>query len=265
MTKCYLTIDDSPTPYTDSMCDFLSDRGITALLFVRGDMVEKYGSESLVRAVRNGFHLANHAYSHTYAHLLSYDQIINEIETVDVILNEIYHKAGVKRPGKYFRFPHMDRGAGGYIVDYDAYSKDNKHFVTRLFADGVRVDLVPPTQQQIDKKNQVQDYLKKENYSQPFKHIAYPWFKGSEMELASDCMYTFSTSDWMLLDRHRGKHKFKTLQDLKDKIDDDPYLGENYSNAIILIHDKPEPEFPLIFETLIDHMVIKGYEFLSVS
>ena len=118
---------------------------------------------------------------------------------------------------------------------------------------------------QIDKKNRMQEYLKNKGFVQPFSNINYPWFKNSEMEDAQDCMYTFSTSDWMLLDRHRGKWKYKTLDDLTDKIDNDPYLNSDDSHSIILIHDKPEPEFPPIFKCLIDHMVTKGYEFLSIT
>ena len=264
MPKCYLTIDDSPSPYTDRMCDFLSERNIPALLFVRGDMTDKYGTDALLRALGKGFHLANHAYSHTHYQKLSFQDLVGEIERVEKIIERLYAEAGIERPGKYFRFPHLDRGTGGYVVDYDAFDDRYRDFVTRLFTDGVRLELKEPTLEERAKKAEMQAYLKAEGFEQPFANITYPWFKGTEMEKAADCMYTYSTSDWMILDRYRGQFKFKSVEDLKDKIDNDVYLNKDGSHSVILIHDKPEPEFPAIFESLVDHMVIKGYDFLPI-
>lgn len=264
MSHCYLTIDDSPSPFTAEMCNFLIKQGIPALLFVRGDMVEQYGDQDLIEAVKNGFVLGNHAYTHTHFQNLGYDSLITEIEKTESILNRVYDKAGVKRPGKYFRFPHMDRGAGGYVVDYDACPETYRQFVTDLFMDGVRLNLTTPSKDDIDKKARLQIFLKDQGFVQPFQGVSYPWFKDSEMEQAADCMYTFSTSDWMVLNRHRGRWKYKSLQDLKAKIDDDPWLNSKHSRSIILIHDKTDPEFPEIFKSLIDHMLGKDYEFLSI-
>jgi peptidoglycan/xylan/chitin deacetylase (PgdA/CDA1 family) len=239
-------------------------KNIPALLFVRGDMIDLYGTDSLIRAVRNGFLLGNHAVSHTHFQNLPYDTMIAEIEEMETRINDIYHKAGVKRPGLYFRFPHMDRGAGGYIVDYSLYPSEQRDFVTRLFTDGVRVELKTPSAQQLAKKDRMQTFLKERGFIQPFKNVTFPWYRDTEMDAAADCMYTFSTSDWMLLNRHKGKWKYKTLQDLKDKINNDPFLNQEKSHSIILIHDKPEAEFPSVFKSLVDHMVIKGYDFLTL-
>ena len=246
------------------MCDFLCEKNIPALLFVRGDMADAYGTEPLVRAVKHGFVLGNHAYTHTRFSELSFDAAINEIETTEKIINSIYEQAGVERKGKYFRSPHMDRGMGGYIVDYDAYPENQRDFVTRLFADGINIKIEKPTAPMIEHKNKIQAYLKNAGFKQPFENINYSWFQNTEMERAQDCMYTFSTSDWMLLDRHRGKWPYKTLDDLKVKINEDPFLHNESSHAIILIHDKPEPEFPPVFKSLIDHMAISGYDFLPI-
>jgi peptidoglycan/xylan/chitin deacetylase (PgdA/CDA1 family) len=265
MPKCYLTIDDSPSPYTEELCAYLKDRSIPAMLFVCGKMTEKFSIKSLIHAVKEGFVLGNHAYSHTHFQNLSSEKLVQEIEMTESIIDRVYYEAACEKPGLYFRFPHMDRGAGGYVVDYDQYPEKEVDFVRKLFLDGVRLPQHTPTSQDLSKKVKMQNYLSEKGYRQPFKDVTYPWFKGTELENAVDCMYTFSTSDWMLLDRHRGRWAYKTTDDLKAKIDNDKWLNSDDGNSIILMHDKPEPELLPICKTLIDHMVLKGYDFLSVS
>lgn len=263
MTTCYLTIDDSPSPHTDEMIDFLVDRKIPALLFCRGDFIEQ-NSAPIIRAIKHGFVIGNHSYSHPRFSEISFEEAVNQIEKTENLIEDTYRQADVIRRGKYFRFPHMDCGAGGYIVNYDAYPTEYRDFVTRLFAEGVNIEITPPTQDQKNHKIALQKYLTNNHFTQPFENILYPWFKNTELENTPACMYTFSSSDWMLLDRHRGKWKYKTLDDLKNKIDSDKWLNTN-GNAILLMHDKIEKEILPVFKSLIDHMVEKGYEFLSVK
>ena len=259
----YLTIDDSPSPHTDKIVTYLAGHGIQALFFCIGEKIEAY-PDQMIGAVQAGHALANHTYAHKRFSTLSLDVCIEEIERAETLIETIYKRAGRTQTGKYFRFPHMDRGTAGWVVDYDRIDEALRRDVTSLFADGLNITLEPPTHEMIEKKALLQEYLKKEGYQQPFKNIKHAWFEGTELESARDCMYTFSNSDWMLLDRHRGKWSYKTEQDLKDKIDDDKYLRDANSAHIILAHDKPEPELFPIFKTTVDHMINSGFKFVTI-
>lgn len=244
MPECYLTIDDSPTPFTDEMCEYLTERDLPALLFVRGDMIESYGDESLVRAVKAGFILGNHSLTHRPFGTLDVEECISEIEATEVMINRVYHKAGIKRPGKFFRFPYLDRGNGDRIE--------------RHFEDVNDTDI-----NQDAKVAALQDYLKQEGFYQPFK-TCHPVYNNTSIREAADCLMTYSSYDWMLLDRHRGHWDYKTPKDLTARIDNDVWLNQEEYSSIIIMHDKPEPEFPPVFKTLLDHMLGKGYVFLSI-
>ena len=261
MRQAYLTIDDSPTPYTDYLIDAFNERGVPALFFVRGDMIDKYNTAPLIRAVRDGYCLGNHMVTHTRTSTMSFDDVQNEIIDIHNRITDIYHAAGRDDVPRYFRFPHMDRGTGGWVVDYNQISDPYRAFVTSLFADGLNVTLDPPTPQQIEQKKNVQAFLASLGYEQPFQNITFPWYQG-EMVAAQDCMYTYSTSDWMLLDRHLGKWKYKSLDDLKQKIDDDQSLQNHNSRHILLAHDKDESGFNQKMIELIDYFLLKEFEFL---
>ncbi len=264
MKKTYLTIDDSPSPNTGKVIEYLGQKNIQALFFCIGDHLEKY-PDAMEEALHAGHVLANHTYTHRRFSTLSFGACIQEIEKTEHLIDRCYKKAKKIRTGKYFRFPHMDRGTAGWVVDYDAIDEIYREEVITLFADGLNITLERPTDEMIEKKHQLQAYLKQEGYIQPFKGVTHPWFQGTELETARDCMYSFSNSDWMLLDRHRGQWPYKTEEDLKAKIDHDKYLNDETSTHIILAHDKPEPELFPIFKTTLDHMIESGFVFLDIN
>lgn len=264
MTKIYLTIDDSPSPYSDELVDYLTARGIQAVFYCIGSRLRD-NPAPMLRAIQQGHIIANHSYSHPRFSELSLDECIDEIAKTETIIDDLYQQAGVARPVKLFRFPHLDRGAGGAVIDFNKIAADHRDFVRALFMDGVNLKPVDPTPQQLAHKQAIQDYLTATGFKQVFAAVSYPWFTGTEMETACDSVYTFSTSDWMLLDRHRGKWPYKTLDDLKRKIDDDIWLNNADSASIVLAHDKPEPELFPVVKSLIDHMVDKGYQFLKIK
>ncbi len=263
MREVYLTIDDSPSPFSKQLGEFLKERDIPALFFCRGDTLEKY-EQGAVALAEMDFVLGNHAYSHTRFSEMSYEDCIAEIEKTEKMIESVYKKTEKSQIVKTLRFPHMDRGAGGWIVDYDALPEEHREYVTKLFFDGVRITLDRPSPENVEKKHKIQEYLKREGYVQPFKRVTFPWFKDTEMNEAADCLYTFSTSDWMLLDRHRGKWKYQSMDDLKAKMENDKAFQSQTSRHIVLTHDKPEPEvFPVVSE-LIDYMLETGVKFVSV-
>jgi peptidoglycan/xylan/chitin deacetylase (PgdA/CDA1 family) len=259
----YLTIDDSPSPHTDQLTDFLVDRGIPALLFCVGERLAER-PEPIIRAIQKGFVIGNHSYHHWRSSKVSFEDFTEDILKTEELIEAAYTAAGEKRSAKYFRFPHMDRGTGGWIVDYSRVNPVYREEVIRLFADGLNIDLTPPPPDLMEKKERLQRWLKQQGFSKmPCEGVTFPWFQGGEMEEAIDAMYTFSVSDWMLLNRHRGKWPWKTLDDLKNRMDTDKHLQNRESTHIILAHDKEEIDF--VTRDLLDHLLGQEFQFLPFT
>ena len=114
MTSCYLTIDDSPSSMTGDMIDYLIEKKIPSLLFIRGALAVD-NPKPIIRAIQAGFVIGNHSFAHRPFGDLTYDECIADIERCEVLIDDLYAQAGVKRQGKYFRFPYLDRGDGDRI------------------------------------------------------------------------------------------------------------------------------------------------------
>jgi len=241
MTSCYLTIDDSPSPFTDEMVDYLVERKIPALLFIRGALAQN-NPEPIIRAIKAGFVIGNHSYHHKPFGDLSFDDAIADIEECEAVIDCLHKQAGVERSGKYFRFPYLDRGNGDRI---------ERHFET---VSDIDVNADP-------RVSRLQDYLKQNGFTQPFEtnHLIY---NNESIATAADCLMTYTSFDWMLTKRHKGRWDYKTIDDLKTRIDDDKNLNQSSGN-ILIFHD--QNDLGDVFKTLIDHMLSKGYEFLSIS
>jgi hypothetical protein len=79
------------------------------------------------------------------------------------------------------------------------------------------------------------------------------------MARAVDAMYTFSTADWMVTPRHRGKWPCRTLDDLLARVDSDPVLSNRESRHIILAHD--QDDLLPVFRATVGHLLDKGFAF----
>ncbi|MBI4031170.1 MAG: polysaccharide deacetylase family protein [Proteobacteria bacterium] len=256
--RAYLTIDDSPSARTGDLTEALEKRGIPALLFCRGDRLEQ-NPAPVARGIQKGFVIGNHAWSHTRFSALPFETCVVEIEKTEKLIDAAYRDAGIARPGKYFRFPHMDRGAGGWVIDYDTVPA-HRDALLKLFDDGLNISLQKPSADMLEKKEKLQEYLKKSGFTAPFA-ASFPFYAETEMATAIDAMFTFSTADWMLTKRHLGKWPYKTLDDLRKKMDDDPWLWQEDGAHIILSHDQEETVDTTI--ALVDYMVARGFEFLK--
>lgn len=258
-TKIYLTIDDSPSSHSDELTDFLVQNDVPAILFCRGDLLAEHPAP-IIRAAEKGFVIANHAFSHQRASQMSFADIVQDIEKTQSLIEKLYRATGQVQDRKHFRFPHMDRGCGGWVVDYDATPEPYRETLIKLFGEGLNVSMSPPHSEQIERKEKLQEYLRAEGYQQiPSAGVTHDWFMQSEMADAIDAMFTFSTSDWMITKRHAGKWPYKTLDDLKQKIDDDPWLNAGDSANIVLLHD--QDELLSVAQELVLHMKARGFEF----
>jgi peptidoglycan-N-acetylglucosamine deacetylase len=267
MPDAYLTIDDSPSRDTDRLVDFLTARGVPAIFFVRGAFMEENDKfASIVRAIRQGILIGNHSHAHDRTSVIGLAAQAAQIRDTERLIEKAYRAADAARPGKYIRFPHMDRGMGGWIVDFDTVPADHRAYVESLFWDGLRVETTArPPEEQFTLRARMQDWLRQEGFAQlPTPGVAHPWFMESEMAEAVDAMYTFSTSDWMLTPRHKGNWPYKTLDDLRKKIDEDAWLQRADSAHIVLAHDDREDSLG-ITSALIDHMRHTGFRFLPMA
>jgi len=232
----YLTIDDSPSARTDDLVAFLTSRDIPALLFVRGDNMEQY-PRAIARAIKAGMVIGNHSHSHTPAGDMSFAQWRTDFEACEALINAAYSEAGTPRTGHYYRFPYIDRGDGVRVE--------------RAFAEHGEGGFA-----QNDAVRRIQDYLRENGFNQPFTNLTrdYP-------HDAADCLFTYTSGDWMLTRRHLGKWPYKSVQDLIDKANADETLAEQGVNHVLLMHDQAE-----IFDevcALIDYFAKKGARFLG--
>lgn len=252
MTDAFLTIDDSPSPESGDLLDFLKAENIQALLFCHGDRLEA-DPATMIRAVREGHILGNHLYSHRRASTLSYDEIVLEIEKTEQLIDAVYKAAGKDKPARYLRFPHLDRGTGGWVVDYDEFEGAQRALILKLFGDGINIDISKrPTAAQFALSAEIQAYLQQAGYTPPPVQIA--------REI--DWLCTYSTADWMLTARHKGKWPYQTLEALKEKIDNDAWLKSG-KTQLVLSHDQSETVE--ITCALIRHMQETGVQFRSFA
>lgn len=261
MPEAYLTIDDGPSEKFTALVDFLHERKIPAVFFNRGDNMDAR-PDAVLYGIERGYIMANHTYSHGRAEKLSFEETCAEIERTDHVIEKLYQRAGVKRPGKYFRFPYMDRGMGPYFVEPENLDQNHEEAQKELLSTGLGHLPAIPGMCAVDKKRKIQKFLKDHGYTNlPVKNVTIPWYAQTEMAKAVDSLCTYSTSDWALLERHKGKHGFSTLQDLKDKVDQDKWLKDASSRHIVLAHDQSEIHDVAV--NVIGYMQDRGFKFLD--
>jgi len=97
-----LTIDDSPSEYTEEIMQILKANGATATFFVIGSQIMGR-KEMLQDLIRNGNELGNHAMNDEPSRSLGDATLVDQIHSVEEMLNEAYAALEVKPPPKYFR------------------------------------------------------------------------------------------------------------------------------------------------------------------
>lgn len=241
----YLTIDDAPSEDFRNKVKHLISKEIRAIFFCRGDYLQKR-SEDAIFAIQQGFVLGNHSFNHPQFSEIPLKECFNQIKQTDEILEDIYEEAGVRRPGKLFRFPYGDKGSG---LDAEHGWPDDKD--KRLFMQGI------------------QNYLKRQGYAQPiFENISYKWYRDAGLARDFDVYWTYYSFDCEVAEyRSKGTkspHGYYHLQSIINRMDEDVpegCRGLNFrgSNDIILVHDYPGIED--IFVPLIRAFLNKGIYF----
>lgn len=232
MPKAYLTIDDSPSKDTEKLVDFLTERRVPALLFVRGDLLER-NPKAIEYAIQNGLVIGNHSYAHKPASEMKPQEWANDLELCDHLIEAAYRRVAGNRKEKYYRFPYIDRG------------------------DGIKHEQIDKSTIQENEKTQIlQDYLHEQHFYQPFKKMprTYP-------KRAYDCLYTYTARDWMLNQKHRGTQDIKTRENLIARAENDINLKNELQNHVLLLHDQDGMVDDAI--ALIEYFLENGFEFLD--
>jgi len=223
----YLTIDDSPSKYLKEKVNFLYEKNIPAIFFSRGDLLEKY-SEDALYAIKKGFIIGNHAYSHRPFSSLSLKECKKEIRKTDEIIDKLYMKTKVKIPMKLFRFPGGDKGIPKLSYPILRFSKKFKEIQKFLYELGYKK-------------------FKFENLQKRFPQ----YFFFNDI----DIYWTFDTKEWVLESIHQKKNQ--NIDDILKRIDKN--ISTKKKNEIILVHDHEQTH--KYFKKVIDKLISKDFEF----
>lgn len=115
-----LTIDDAPSPLFGKKLDWLIKEKVPAVFFVWGEKIRGQ-EEVLVRALKAGYPLANHAWSHPQFSTLTWDEAVDQIVKTERALDDLYARAGVVQKARAFRFPYLNRGEGDQVAQLQSY------------------------------------------------------------------------------------------------------------------------------------------------
>jgi peptidoglycan-N-acetylglucosamine deacetylase len=160
MKKVYLTVDDAPSKDFIKKVDFLHKEKIPAIFFCIGKMI-KGNEDKLIYAIKKGFVIGNHSYSHKRFNLISLRKVRKEISKTDSLINGLYEGVGVERKDKFFRFPYGIKGEG-------------------------------------TKKDKIQNILNEFGYKQPnFGDINYPHWKKFGLDRDLDVFWTIDAEEYM--------------------------------------------------------------------
>jgi peptidoglycan/xylan/chitin deacetylase (PgdA/CDA1 family) len=173
LKSAYLTIDDGPSTDTKIKLDHLLSKNIPAICFFRGDHLKQF-QECAIYAIKNNFIIGNHSYHHPLFSNISLNEARHEITKTDRLIEETYKKAGIKRPGKIFRFPYGDKGG--------------------------------------ENKNKIQGILSTLGYQQPpFQGVTYPWFKNKSLDVDLDSYWTYDFEEYRIDDVEQILDKMTAL------------------------------------------------------
>ncbi|MFA5141535.1 MAG: polysaccharide deacetylase family protein [Candidatus Woesearchaeota archaeon] len=243
MTKiAYLTIDDGPSQDMKQKVDFLVKKNIPVVWFCRGDRIEQR-PDDVIYAIKKGHIIGNHTYSHVNCDETDLRICYREIKKADAIIEDIYNKAGVKRPAKYFRFP---RGRCGGIR-YKNYLPSSKRGMLR--------------------KHKLEECLKELGYTLPrLPDITYKYYN---RVFAKDLSWywTYDVREYAIRNpKYREKWGIRSMKDVYKLMEEDKpeeFKGLNYPHSaeLILLHDHPETT--IFFKEIIEKLLSKGLKFKS--
>lgn len=225
MNTALLTIDDIASRNTPVLVDYLTEKGIPAILFAVGMNVEKHYEEALY-AVKKGFVVGNHSYSHPGFSSLSMEEAVADIETCEHVLDQLHRDAGVPRQYRPFRFPYGDKGG--------------------------------------ENKAALQQYLKEKHFDKvDDTHIPYPWWQESGLSRDIDTLWTFDFEEYRL-PHDPTFTKDSIWAKIQDTVplSGAALYGENNRHILLLhAHDETEAVLPRYYQLFLEELIKNGITF----
>ena len=227
MIKALLTIDDVSSKNTPAIVDWLRERKIPAILFMVGQWAENY-PEQLIHALKSGFTVGNHSYTHPRFSELSLAECIREIEQNEEVLNRFYARAGVERKARPFRFPYGDKGG------------KNREPLQKYFAE-----------KGFSKVNDTR--------------IPYSWWKESGLDREIDTLWTFDFAEYniRLGSGFTREDVMKRIHD-PNPSEGAPLLREGSEHILLLhAHDETEELVPGYYRIFLEELLNNGVKFIA--
>jgi peptidoglycan-N-acetylglucosamine deacetylase len=252
MKTVYLTIDDAPSASFMPKMEYLLKHNIPALLFCVGHDLQKR-PDDIITAIKNGFVVGNHSFSHPHFSDLTIEECRHEIQETDKIIDNLYNSAGIKRKHKLFRFPFFDAGGFDSGEAYEAHVRKSESEWNQFT--------------QPKRKNAIQNFLFQLGYAQLlFPGINLKYFKSTGLLDDIDIKCTFDQCEYFL-NNPAAPWGLSEARSILARIDEDvPYAGRSLNcddtADIILIHDH-EHTSELFFK-IIDRYLEKGFNFKMV-
>ncbi len=263
MADLYLTIDDSPSDNFTVMCDYLKAKNIPAVLFSRGDLLSLYPQET-IKAIQDGFIVANHSWSHHRASKLGADIAVKEVMKTQRLIEKYHKEAGVALPGPYMRFPYMDSGLGGWPLPASAFTETQQETVMDVYGKFYGIGGMDiPDQAAIERNAEIEEVLRAEGFRQiEFPDIQVDWYNTYAASSVVSTQGTFCHPDWYRYKRYAAAfpEEERSVARLNKNFDD--YITQNAGAHIIVMHDKSEMWADT--KAMIDHMVQGGHNFLPI-
>ena len=238
----YLTIDDGPSLDFVQKVDHLLSKGIPAIWFCRGDYLEER-PEDVSYAIKKGFIIGNHSYSHPHFSDLSIDECREQIQKTDATIRILYEKLGITSYFKFFRFPYGDQG-------------DLRHGdLTLPLSAGGRT-----------RKDMLQNYLKELDYTPAsLRGITYQYYQTQGSLDDIDWRWTFDAREYRLFITGSDLTSLEQVLERMDRDSPETGLGLNNasSNEILLVHDHLQST--QFFKQIIDKLASKKMQFIIPS
>ena len=248
LKKAFLIIDDCPTSDLKNKIDYLISQDIPAILFCCGNRMEEK-PEAVVYAIKKGFLIGNHSYSHPNFSEITLEECYEQIKKTDDIINRLYKEAGIERHFKLFRFPYCNKG-----------TKETGDWIARL---------APKTEKGKVRKEKIQNCLREIGYSYQQnlnKNVKYNWYRNLHLHLDIDIIESYDSFDWAPTDKE-PPFGYDNLNAVLARMDEDfPEEGRGInfleSDEIISMHDMYGIED--YFIPLIEKFRKKGIGFIEL-
>lgn len=243
----YLTIDDGPSKTMKEKANILALKDISAVWFCVGRFLKKR-PEHAIHAIETGSIVGNHSYTHPRFSNIPLNRCLWEIQETDKAIEEIYSRAGVGRPAKFFRFPYGDKG------DLRRWGFNHSEFSQGPGSEGSR------------RKEKIQSFLKGLGYIQPeFEGITYAYYRKERLSGDVDWFWTYDVMEWTTFEKVHSL-KIDNLKKVFERMEEDApedFRGLNHagSDEIIVIHDHTQTTH--MFEPIIEKLLAMGVVFKS--